>query len=327
VKTGIRVIQERNLQLSNYTEELTRTFLDMGHTIRVDRCKAKREEEGVPVSMVPEEKVFSDHKGTTGIMAHYQENEDELTQKEKEETLTPDEQALLKMVHYISNFDQKKWPILSYEYWLDYRYKLVKDKRLQIILHGTSEAAEDELDRANRYQIARAEGDKVEENLGILHTSTVPEFTRASFYAFTTPLFRLFDLLDLKENFLTDSVKIKMAAPDVEEALRECRVLLGPSGWNGIDLHENPTYAQLLRFLSDMMHALVDGTLTVKNVKRCTTEKKVETTDKRTKSGKTTRKKQVKVMEYELQFNPPEKPNSDPFTALDRVGHLVKLDL
>ena len=122
-------------------------------------------------------------------------------------------------------------------------------------------------------------------------------------------------------------MKIKMAAPDVEEALRECRALLGPSGWNGKDLHENPTYAQLLRFLTDMMHALVDGTLTVKSVKRRTTEKKVETADKRTKSGKTTRKQQQKVMEYELQFNAPQKPKSDAFTALDRVGHLVKLDL
>jgi len=51
------------------------------------------------------------------------------------------------------------------------------------VLRGTLEDAEDELDRSNRYQIARSEGDKVDEHLGILHTAKVPEFNRARFYA------------------------------------------------------------------------------------------------------------------------------------------------
>ena len=138
-----------------------------------------------------------------------------------------------------------------------------------MLLHSTLDDAEDELDRSNRYQIARSEGDKVDEHLGILHTATVPEFSRANFYAFARPLFKLFDLLGLKEgDFTTDSIMIKMLAPEVEQALRDCRALLGPSDWSCNELQTNPTYAQLLRFLTAMMHTLVDGKLTVANVKR-----------------------------------------------------------
>jgi len=324
VKTGIRVIQERNLQLRNYSEEMTRIFLDMGHTISIVRGEANKKE-GVPRSMVPEQQVFVDHKGSTGIMAHYEENEDSLVQKEKEETLTTDDHALLKMVHYINNFDSEQWPVLSYEYWLDYRYKLVKDKRLQMILHGTQEDAVDALDRSNRYQVAKAEGDQVEEHLGILHTATVPEFNRSSFYAFARPLFRLFDLLELR-TFKTNSTMIKISAPEVEQSLRECRVLLGPSGWSCKDLPNNPTYRQLIRFLTVMMHSLIDGTFAVTSVKKHVVEGKVKTKDKKCKSRQSTRTKRENMMEYALQFEVPTKVKSAPYSAFDRVGHLAKLD-
>jgi len=136
------------------------------------------------------------------------------------------------------------------------------------MLMGSLEDAEDALDRSNRYQVARAEGDQVDEHLGILHTAIVPEISRANFHAFARPLFRLFDLLGLRDDFKTDSLSIKLHSPEVEQCLAECRGLLGPSGHSGKELSVSPTYQQLVRFLTDMMHTLIDGTLTVKSMRQ-----------------------------------------------------------
>ena len=192
------------------------------------------------------------------------------------------------------------------------------------MLMGSLEDAEDALDRSNRYNVARAEGDAVDEHLGILHTAIVPEISRANFHAFARPLFRLFDLLGLHD-FKTDSVSIKLRSLEVEQCLTECRGLLGPSGHSGKELSAKPTYKQLVQFLTTMMHTLIDGTLTVKSVKKQVVDGTVQTADKRIKSGTTTRKKRERVMEYELEFKAPKNPKSIPYTALERVGHLAPI--
>jgi len=169
--------------------------------------------------------------------------------------------------------------------------------------------------------LARAEGDAVDEHIGILHTVIVPEISRANFHPFARPLFRLFDLLGLHD-FKTGSLCIKLRSPEVEQCLTECRGLLGPSGLSDKELPVNPTYQQLVRFLTTMMHTLIDGTLTVKSVKLQT----VDATNERFKCGKTTRKKREKVMEYELEFKPPNNPMSVAYTALERVSHLTSIE-
>jgi hypothetical protein len=296
----------------------------MGCTVQITRGQLECIEK-IPF-IAPEQKVFHEYDGTTGIMAHFEENEEILSKKEKDETLTEDEQALVKMVHYIKNFKPDKWPILSYEYWMDYRYKLSKDKRLQMLLQGSIEYAEDGLDRSHRFEVAMAEGDKVDENIGILHSATVPEFRHTSFYAFAKPLFRLFQLLGLSaNNFDTGSIMIKLHSVEVAKTLKECRVLLGPSAWNGNDLPANPTYQQLMRFLTAMMHVLVDGTLEVTSTKRKASGKQVEVNHNGTKSGKTTRRRREKIMEYKLKFEYPDKTMSEPYTALERVAHLTDI--
>ena len=194
----------------------------------------------------------------------------------------------------------------------------------KIAAMGSLEDATDALDRSNRFQVARAEGDQVDEHLGILHTAIAPEISRANFHAFARPLFRLFDLLGLHD-FKTDSVSIKLRSPEVERCLTECRGLLGPSGHSGQELPANPTYKQLVQFLTTMMHTLIDGTLTVKSVKKQVVDGTVQTADKRIKSGTTTRKKRERVMEYELEFKAPKNPKSIPYTALERVGHLAPI--
>jgi hypothetical protein len=115
---------------------------------------------------------------------------------------------------------------------------------------------------------------------------------------------------------------------EVEQCLIECRGLLGPSGHSGQELPANPTYKQLVRFLTTMMHTLLDGTLTVKSVKLQVVDDMdatVETADKRTTTGKTTRKRREKVMDYALEFKAPKNPKSIPYTALERVGHLTPI--
>ena len=196
-----------------------------------------------------------------------------------------------------------------------------------MVLHGNLDHATQLLNRASRYTIAKAEGDTVEEHLGILHTTTVPEFTRSSYYVFAKPLFTMFDLMGLRESLTTDSIKVKLHTPAIVNCLRECRVLLGTSGWNGKDLSPSPTYKQMVRFLSDMLTVLIDGTFTTMSVTKKTVDVTVEVADTRRKSGKTTRKKREKVMDYELQFEVPEKPKGAAYTALERIEHLTPLDL
>jgi hypothetical protein len=327
IKTGIRAIQERNLQLKNYQEELTRIFLDCGHSIQIIRGSA-RADECIKPGMAPEEKVFLQYEGTCGIMTQYEENEEDLHHKERTDTLSEDEDSLLRMVQYIKNFDPSKWPLLSYEYWLDYRYKLAKDKRLQMLMTGTLEGAQDALDRHHRFQVANAEGGQdTTENTGLLHTSIIPEVSSVNFHAFAKPLFRIFELLDLRDGLTTDSIMIKMKSQPIGDCLRDCRVLLGPSGWGDRDLPRDPTFQQTIRFLTDMMYVLVDGNLTVTSMKRIAmaTDTKVETTDNRRKSGKTTQRKREKVMDYELKFYPPPNPKSQPYNALERFTHLVPI--
>jgi hypothetical protein len=74
-----------------------------------------------------------------------------------------------------------------------------------------------------------------------------------------------------------------------------------------------------------MMHTLIDGTLTVKSTKKRSVDGTVEIADKRTTTGKTTRKQRENVMEYELEFKPPKNPKSVAYTALERVSHLAPI--
>ena len=319
VKTGLRVIQERQLQLRNYTEELTRTFLDMGHDVHIVRNDSEYKQ---PKAMMPEERVFTTYNGATGIMAHYDENEEVLEQKEKAEELTEDEQALVKMVHYLKNFDPEKWPILGYEYWLDYNYKLQKDKRLHMILNGNESDAQDKLNRSNRYTIARAEGDKVDEHLGILHTTTVPEFNRISFYAFAKPLFKLLELLEMtRDNFTTDSIVIKLKKPEITSILQDCQVLLGMESAH-IIVTEHSTYKQLLHFLIQMVQKLIDGTFSKTSVKKVSVAGLVKRKDRASKS----RKKQEKIMSYSIGFDAQKNTKGTAYSALERVSHLAKIE-
>ena len=75
------------------------------------------------------------------------------------------------------------------------------------------------------------------------------------------------------------------------------------------------------------MSLLVDGTLKRDSLKKVATQTTVETADTRTKSGKTTRKQQERLVGYKLLFLPPDlkKVQSQPFTALERVKHLLPL--
>ena len=83
----------------------------------------------------------------------------------------------------------------------------------------------------------------------------------------------------------------------------------------------------MVRFLSDMLNVLIDVTFTTMAVTRKTADVTIEVADTRKKSGKTTRKKHEKVMDYKLQFEVPEKPKGAAYTALERIEHLTPLDL
>ena len=326
IKTALRVILQRNLQLTNYAEELMRVFLESGHTITVNRGTASKED-CIPNAAMPEETVFNQHSSTAGVMAFYEEHEEELVVKEKAETLSPDERALLKLVHYFKNFNPDKWALVSYDYWLDYKPKLAKDKRLQLVLSGQLDQAISDMDRTHRIEIAHAAGI----DGSILHSVLIPEVARVNFRAFAKPLITLFKLLGLSTpEFVTDSITIKRHSAALEDNLRECRTLLGPSGWSGQDLHENPTFTQLLQFLTNMLNVLVDGTFTRDNdrpARRVATQTTIETADKRTQSGKTTRKKRERITNYKLTFvapNPqsPLMLHSLSYSALQRIEHL-----
>ena len=78
------------------------------------------------------------------------------------------------------------------------------------------------------------------------------------------------------------------------------------------------------------MSLLVDGTLKIdkeRPIVKVATQTTVETADTRTKSGKTTRKARERIVGYKLNFLAPdeEKVQSQPFTALERVKHLLPL--
>jgi len=325
VKTYIRVTVARNRTLNNYHEEAMRIFLASGHTINIVRGTAHRDET-VPRSMTADERIFHVYNGATGIMAFYEENEDDLVQKQVSQTLTPDEQCLVNIAHYIKEFNPIKWPLVGYEYWCDYRSKLAKDKRLRMLLNGNRAEASRRLHKNHRYATALAEGPDVDEHTGIMHNVLIPEVSRVDYHAYAEPLFELLDLLGIsKGDFTTDSIMIKMNSARVKECLHTCRVLLGPDH-PGRELPANPTYQQLHRFLADIILALMDGTFTRVSEKKVRTDTKVETTDKRTKSGKTTRSKQERVLEYEIRFNPPPNTKGVAYNALERVSLMLPLD-
>ena len=141
-------------------------------------------------------------------------------------------------------------------------------------------------------------------------------------------MFTLFGLLKLEDpEFTTDSIAIKQHSTELQTALKECRDLLA-ANWCGKNLPETPTYAQLLQFLTTMMSVLVDGTFRVDEdqpIKKVATETTIETSDKRRKSGKTTRKARERIVGYKLNFLAPDKVRSYAFTALERIGHLLPL--
>ena len=91
-------------------------------------------------------------------------------------------------------------------------------------------------------------------------------------------------------------------------------------------VYANPTFKQLLQFLTNMMGVLVDGTFVSTSAKRVATREKIETPDGRAKSGKTTRNKQERIVEYELQFQAPLTCESKPYTALERIDHLIPIE-
>ena len=113
-----------------------------------------------------------------------------------------------------------------------------------------------------------------------------------------------------------------------ESWIRECRVLLGPSGWSGKDLPIKPTYQQLFQFLVTMMDVLVDGTL--KRDEEIPTRKVptgiiIEVAHAKTESGKTTRRQRQRIVSYKLYFFPPEydPPKEYPtYGSLERATHL-----
>ena len=324
VATGIRVTQERNLQLLNYNEQLMYTFLEIGHTVtlfRTDDSIDRDDDAKDDVPMPLEQQVFVTYEGTAGIMAHYDDEEESLLEKERNETLTESDHALLKMVNYIKNFNPAKWPLLSYEYWMDYKYKLNKDKRLQMLIISNADDVEDRLDRNNRYNIAKAEGDLAMDRVSILHSATVPEFNRVEFYAFGKPLFRLFELIGLSDMVTTSRI-IKTHTVEVNGLLQECRVLLGPEGWRGKELSVDSTYKELIGFLTLMMDALIDGTLILDSIRKVATTDSITVNHNETKSGKTTRKAQEHVMTYKLNFIPPEKTHGVSYSAVERIEHL-----
>jgi hypothetical protein len=326
VNTYIRVIIARNKSLNNYREQMMRLFLTIGHRINIIRGSVQTNQL-ITRGMAPEERVFVCHNGATGIMAFYEDNEDDLLARQKSDTLTPDEIELIKMARYIREFKPSVWPLINYAYWVDYKYKLTKDKRLRILLDGNLDDAIANLNKTHRYTTALAEGTKLDEHTGIMHASIVPEVHRVDYHAFAEPLFDLMELLGIMDGvFTTDSIIIKNNSDRIGNCLRRCRTLLGPSDWNGRELPENPTFQQLHRFLADMISTLIDGTLTQTSEKKIKTATKFETTHAKTKSGKTTRSKQERILTYEIQFKPPKTTKGVAYNALQRVEHLMSLN-
>ena len=118
-------------------------------------------------------------------------------------------------------------------------------------------------------------------------------------------MFRLLGLLDMKPadgTFETNSTKVKDNSVEIQKLLSEGRTLLGPEAWSGRELSARPTYMQLAGCLVRMMDSLVAGSLSKTRHTKVKTDEIVGTKDKRHKSGKTTRRKRVKVSGYELEF-------------------------
>ena len=298
-------------------------YLDMGYDISIISDKPNKEDI-VPGCVIPEERVFNTYNDAPSIMVHFEENKEDLDEKENAETLTEDESAFMSLVRYINHFSPDVWStIITFQYWADYKYMLNKDKRLQMVLRGTEEHAREVLYRNNRYYVASGEGEVVPERTGILHTSVIAEVHRPDFHALAKHLFRLFELLDFKKtNFVTDSTTVKAHADEIITCLQTCKTLLGVDA-SGKDLTANPDYKQLSKFLSDMLTTLIDGTFATTSTKQVTIPSiKVETSHSCTKSGKTTRSKRECVMQYELQFKPPSKPTGVAYTAIERIEHL-----
>ena len=118
--TAINVSLARNLALCNYNEELYRTFLSMGWQIEIVRDKVDNDKL-VPKSTVPEKRVFDDHRGALGIVAFYEMHKEPLETKEREETLSEDEMAVVRLYRYISKFTENAQSNhITYQYYKDY---------------------------------------------------------------------------------------------------------------------------------------------------------------------------------------------------------------
>jgi hypothetical protein len=151
MKTAVNVALDRNLSLRNCKEQLCRTFLEMGWTIEIVRENINKNKL-VAISTVPEKRVFDDHRGALGIVAFYEMQKDELELKEKEEKLSEDEMAVVKLYRYIRQFtEEAQSNHIDYQYWQDYRYTLNKDKRLQMTMQSTEKDAVEQADRNRRH--------------------------------------------------------------------------------------------------------------------------------------------------------------------------------
>ena len=327
MKTAVNVALARNLALRNYHEQLCRTFLSMGWTIEVIRAKVDKNKL-VAKSTVPEKRVFDDYRGALGIVAFYEMHKQDLELKEKEERLSEDEMAVVKLHRYIIQFtEEAQGEHINYQYWKDYRYTLNKDKRLQMTMQATEKDAVEQADRNRRMQLEASQhrGDMniaTAQNVGVVRLCS-----GNAVYDFAKPMFKLFGLLDLKPSegkFTTDSTKVKANAAQIQTLLKECRTLLRVENWTGGELRDRPSYQQLSGYLVRMMSKLVGGTMQKTGRKRVRGEEKIETKDKKCKTGKTTRRKRTQISQYEVKFEQSGKSN---FTALDRVGHMNKLEL
>ena len=138
-------------------------------------------------------------------------------------------------------------------------------------------------------------------------------------------MFTLIGLLGLdikRRQMSTCSRRIKVKSVAITQALRDARALI--KEWNGSELHPNPSYKQLVGFTIRMLDNMIGGQLESNGVIRMATEETIEVKDDRKPDGKTTRKRQEKTTQYQLQF-----PGSgdDDLTALQRVDMLKKLEI
>jgi hypothetical protein len=268
--------------------------------------------------------VFTLH-GANGIMSYYEEKQEELEIKERDEVLTEDEVAVVHLARYIAQFKEGARDDITYIFWKDYRYNLTKDKRLQLLLEADLSTSLDAGDRKRRFDVAFAEGRQVNERIGSVVSACVPQFQRGGVYNLAKPMFDLIRLLgiDIKNNqFNTCSEQIKTKSVEITSALMNARALV--KEWTDGELPPNPSYKQLIGFTGRMLDSLIGGKLESNGYIQVATGVTVEVKDDRRPNGKTTRKRQKKVAQYILEFPP---TGDDGLSALNRVDMLKTLDL